>query len=201
MAIAPKSNAFIDALNASEIGAKISAELAEKATAERKLLADELSKLNDSAERDYPKIVAATEKAFAAFRDAEAKLQDAKNAALAANGARLAASARYTRRRAELEHELAQSASPLIAEFIVWCRDDMQATRRKFTSRSWDEKNQVTGARFPKSENNGASICARVAALFAAIEATNDMKLIADQSHVAAALEKIKADLPKVGGA
>ncbi len=194
----PKSREFIDALSTSEIGAKISAELAEKATAERKRIADELSMLNDSAERDYPKIVAAAERAAAAVRAAEAKLQEAKNAALAANGARLAASAKYTHRRAELEKELADSASPLIEVFVRWCRADMDATRRKFSSRSWEEKNVITGARFPRSLNNSAAISARVAALFAAIEAANDMKLIADQNHVAAAIEKIKAGLPRV---
>ncbi|MGC1861901.1 MAG: hypothetical protein WA733_12455 [Methylocystis sp.] len=128
-------------------------------------------------------------------------MQIARNRLAMANGARLSASAIYTAHRGDIEHELTQSASPLIAQFIEWARDEVIATRKKFSSRSWDEHHQITGKRYPKSENNSAAVNARIAALNAAIEAANDMRLIADQSHVAAALETLKRSLPKVEGA
>ena len=194
----PKSTAFLDAIKASDVGAKIAADISAKITAERQKIADELARLNGEVEREHPKKIAAVESAGAAVRKAEKALAEARTKLMQANAARIGGSATYTITRSDLEHQLAESASPLIAEFTAWCRDDLDATRKKFESRSWQDVNEITGRAFARSVSNSKSIAARTAALFAAIASAEELKLVPDQIGVAEALAKIKASLPEV---
>jgi hypothetical protein len=194
----PKSTAFLDAIKASEIGAKIAADIDTRRTAERQKIADELARLNAEVERDHPKKIAAVERAALAVKKAEQALAEARVKLMHANGARIGGSAAYTITRGDLEYQLAESASPLISDFAAWCRDDLDVTRKKFASRSWQDVNEVTGKAFARSVSNSKSIAARTAALFAAIASAEELKLIPDQSGVAEAIGKIKASIPEV---
>lgn len=194
----PKSQEFISALKGSAVGAQIERELAERRTAERQRIADELSRLNAGVGKEFDRVAKAADAARKAYEEAHQAAEQARLKHAAATAAKVGASMRYTQARGDLEAQLAQSASPAIAEFVVWCRDEMANARKAFRGNSWTERNPITGVAVAKAQNNGASINARVAGLFAAIERANELALIPDQSGVPAALEKLRAELPEV---
>lgn len=194
----PRDDKFLQAIRTSELGARIAADIDSQRLADRQQLADELAKIDEDTEKAYPKAVAAFEKQAAEVRKLEEQLQTARGKLAQLAGARTALSATYTARRADLEMDLAKSASPLIREFVTWCHEELDRTRKLLSTRYWTESNPVTRRRQDRCESNSDQVNARRAALMAAIEAANDMALIADQSGVPQALGTIKGNLPEV---
>lgn len=196
MSILPRVSDFLDALKASELGAKITADIDAQIVAQRKAIADELEAAHKEIEAVFPILEKDAEAALKAYRVAVEKMEAAGAKLNAANAAKSAASHNYTHTRNRLEQELAETASHLIDEFIAWAREENHNLPRKFLVRHGVEVT-VAGPRETVSSNR-ESIEARRAALFAAIECAHEMKNIPDQAGVPAALDALRAGLPAI---
>lgn len=74
----------------------------------------------------------------------------------------------------------------------------MDRVRKQIETRDVSVRNAVTGKFSFAVASNAGSINARCRGCMAAIESARDMRLIADQSGVPAALEALRAGLPKI---
>jgi hypothetical protein len=191
---------FLAAIRKSPEGLKISAAAAAATLARRKGLADELRSINERAAKEWPKAFAASEEAAKAVRAAEKALREANAKLAAANNVRFEVSDVYTRRRAELEAGLAESASPLIAVFEQEMLGEMVRLRLPgmIELRDNSTKNEITGVISRGQISNVESINTRLRACMMAIERSRDMQLQPDHSSVPAALDALRAGLPKI---
>lgn len=196
----PDNDEFLRRLEATTLGATITREIQEARLSERTALANELAAQHKNVEKEFPRLEAAAAKTLAAVREAEAALRAARDKHARAAGAKTMASLSYTARCQEIEHELAATASPLIAEFIEKMKDDAEATRKAIQTTPRTEIDVWAARNVVRTESNADRIRARLSAIAAAIEAATEAALLADQSGIPALLHRLEADLPHVEG-
>jgi hypothetical protein len=208
----------LDALVASPAARKAEVELAAQTLATRKGLFAELSKLDEAAARDLPKLQADVAAARADFQEAQKRFYgDFHNPVVRASAAAagilaqaklnvaqhesMVASFAYSARRDAVERELRRTASPAIALFVREMRDAWHATRSATVeTRSHLVKNPITRRTSESIESNAASISRRLIGIRAAIDAAESMALEPDQANIDIRLEKIRQALPAIGG-
>jgi DNA repair exonuclease SbcCD ATPase subunit len=193
-----KADEFFDTLRTSTaIGREITKQIDEARLSERKQIAAELAALHAGIEKEFPKLASAADKAIAELREAEKRLEAARQKVDSAVSAKSAASWNYTYQRDKLERELVESASPLLGEFLEWARSEIVAARRQASARHWTEQSLFKGP-VARTENNFASVAAKIEGLNLAIESATEARLLADQSGIPALLEQLRAGLPKI---
>ena len=165
----------------------------------RRGMIGEIRKLDREAERNYAKLTDAVDAAVALVKEREAALWAARQAYDVAVAAKSTASFAYTRQRDLLEAELRESANPAIDAFVDEMRDALYATRKALGSVERVARNEVTNKSRHVVISNIESVNARVAAINAAIERAQELRVTeADQSVVPAKLETLRAGLPIV---
>lgn len=138
--------------------------------------------------------------ATVAVRDAEAALQRANNTAFNLVNARRTASLDSSVKRAALESQLRETASPTIAAFIREMEDAIEAARKTGQAPIvTKERSPVTGrTTVVRVETNADDIRARTTACRAAALEAGVLELLPDQDHVAERLAALRAALPAI---
>ena len=169
--------------------------------AKRKALAANIAELKAKREAERPKVIANQEAAINERQKALASLKAADDHLLAAGLARDRLF--IDGQRIEwLECGLAAEAAPEIDVFITWCRDDVTATRAALDVRHNRKKHFVTGEiTFTVAFSNEDSVSARIAALGAAIERAELLKLEPDQGRMDKRLAEIRKSIPSIQSA
>jgi hypothetical protein len=176
-----------------------------KLLAERRALAAKLKKLNADAERDFPPLFVKVENLTAELaaagmandRLAYAVTQQ-KLAAAVVERQRLGFS--YTAQRDDLEHALRATAAPEIDAFIREVRTLWDLTKKLPHSleTSVAVRSPVTGKMTHRAETiPGPSALEGIVACRVAMEAAEDLKLVADQSTVPGEIIRIRNSIPQ----
>jgi hypothetical protein len=154
-------------------------------------------------ERDYekrrPQLEAELAAAIAGVKQAEAALLAAQKRANAALGAKSTASYTYSAQRDRLEQQLRESAHPALASWVREMLDELDRTRKKFSYIETRETHPITRLARRIVTNNAQSVAKRVAAIMAAIEEAERLKLeLDDQTSIPEMLGALAAGLPLV---
>jgi len=155
----------------------------------------------DKAVRDIERDIVALDRKFSEATDKISAAEKALAAARLAQGHAWAE--RHTRKLGfeaafdNATRTLVETCHPAIGVFLGEMRDEYDRTRRiRVDDRSEVVINQNTGKKTRKSESNKDRIVARMAAIREAVAEAEEMRLLADQSGVPAALQKLKNELP-----
>jgi hypothetical protein len=209
----------LDALATSPMARKAFDDLAAQTLKQRKDLVAELKALDETAERELPKLRAEIDAGHAEFIDARKSFYsssyDLISRAPAASAGILAqakiasaqnksviASFTYDASRNRIEHELRRTASPAIALFVGEMRDAWHKTKNTTVQiQARPILNFVTGKISEAIATNAASLAVRMRAIRSAIATAENLALEADQSDIDLRLEKLRQALPAVGAA
>ncbi|UYO37487.1 hypothetical protein KQX62_12030 [Rhodopseudomonas palustris] len=202
---------LLSALAGSTLYAEISAEQAAKVAERRVEIAAELKKLIDGAMAQRDKREAAEVAAAGELKAAEAAVIEARKKLAAAQSVKLTASFAFSNRHDALQAELRHTASPAIAEFLRWIRDEEDRLRRIPSDATvvsgtrqivpQGERDKITGA-WREIKRTEPYHIERVwkaqDALAAARTAAEEMQLDPDQSEVAERIEALRTSIPEV---
>lgn len=195
----PSDQKFITALRDSPVGVKIEAEIHARTTAERQAQIDVLAALDAKAEREFPSLEKAVQSAIASVREAEKALQAANDKLRAASYAKSGASLDYTMARQRVEQLLRAGADDVLFQsFMSEMLNELDKSRKQHEGGYVDVRNPVTRESEHRGYNNSASVKGRIAAINAAMEEAQRLRLAADQSTVAARLAELRANLPTI---
>jgi hypothetical protein len=207
----------LNALLVSPSARKAQADHAALLLKQRSDLVAEMSKLDEAAARDLPKLRGDVDAATAEFKEAQSSFYggfynpntraSASAAGILAQGKFAAAQHKivvasfgYSARRDRIEHELRCTASPSVALFISEMRDLWRATRSTSAETlSHLVRNPITDRTSEAIASNAASISARMKAIREAIAAAEEIALEPDQANVDTRLEKLRQALPAIG--
>jgi len=172
-----------------------------KTIAERRARVDRIKALDAKSEIEWPQGQRAIAAAALKVREAERRLREANDELAAANAA--ASNASHSHTTARQGEEAALIAGADIATIDAWKRellaefDAMQRPGAIVYGESVD-RHPVTRKEIRRGFSNVASVRARMAAVRAALEAADLLKLEPDQRRLPAIIAEALASLPKV---
>jgi hypothetical protein len=181
---------FIEELKASPLGKQIAREVAERGIGGREQLAEEIAAIAVESAAMHPKELDEIESARRALLAAEQEYLRRLNYHASLCKGKMAADASRRLRRDRLEDQLVKGASPLLDQFITWCLDESEETRKA------NRTSRVSKYMAEDVATNSPSVKVRCEALLAAINAAREMKLDPDQTDVAERIAAIKVSLP-----
>jgi hypothetical protein len=176
-------------------------EAADKVAAERKKLAAELARLDHAETIDFPR---RQERIAAAIAAAIAAQQRAIEAGFALNkerGDATSAAFAFQRQRDALAAKLAETSHPAITPFIAELHALQDGMSKLRAPTPVIVRNEITRTVETVGLSIHDAVLARLAAIRAAIEAAELLRLAADQTKVPVELDKLRAALPGVPGA
>ena len=201
-AILSADHEFLGELRRAPLGKQIATDAAERRLAERKQIAAKLAELDARDAADYPRRTKAVDDAVAAAKAAEVAWRLAQDKARAASAAASDASHGYVLRRASLEQELRGSAdNEAIDGFVRDMRAGEEEARREHVGGYVQLVHKETGERILRGFTNKHDVARRIAAIRAAIEEAERLRLSPDQRRVHVRLAELRAALPAIGPA
>ena len=186
---------FFEGASGRAFVAKAAMEQASAVQERREAWARELDAINATALAEVRQFEQARARLIAAEKPIEQQLQDMRNARLRLAGERRDAVLAYDRRRNTLERQLEDTAPPAIDDAVDALRAHLGLTpllRDRVTQRNVNEGENLLWSNFQ-------SLDARVAAIRPAIQACQDLALLAlTPKALAQRIATIHAGLPKV---
>ncbi len=193
---------FVSALAESETGKQIVADVHAEAVRKRKSIVAALAALDARADKESPALEKAVKAGIDGVREVEKALKAANDRLNAASLAKSAANAIYTVERARLEGLLREGCDEeLLNAFRSEMLDELDAAR-KLHEGGWKQTvSPVSGHTVMLGFTNKASVAARVAAIRAAMDEAEGLRLAVDQSAIPDRLAQLRAALPAIGRA
>jgi len=190
---------ILDALRGSPLIAKAASDRGAVVTAFRKTVADKLAKLDAAAEIKFPAMRSALDAQIAKARAAEIAWRTEADRAYELQAALSSASSLHQQELAQLEGQLAETASPEVSIFIAEMRALWEDCFSKYqVHHEIETVNQVTRRRERRTRSNQESVQARQTAIREAIAVAEAMRLEPDQTHVSVRLQQIRNELPAI---
>jgi hypothetical protein len=190
---------ILDALRGSPMIAKAASDRNAHVMAFRKTLVEKLAKLEADAEIKFPAMRVKFEAARSEALEAEIAWRQKADRAYTLQAGLSADSSLHQQALAQIEGQLAETASPEISMFISDMRTLWEDCFAKYDVRHETETvNQITRRRERRTMTNQESVQARQTAIREAIAAAEAMRLDPDQTHVAVRLQEIRNNLPAI---
>jgi alanyl-tRNA synthetase len=186
---------FLAALRRSPVALKVVADESERILAERQDLADRLAKLEAGATASYPKFVADIETAQSNLAAAEKIVAEARRKLNAAAGAKLSASQKYTNERNAIDAALAKSAPREIEEFAADLRAELDKLRKKFSSNTYEDRNDISGKITVRIESNAGELNERRQIIIETLDELEELRREPDRAAIMARIAKRRAQM------
>lgn len=169
-------------------------------TAGRQKIIDTIAALDAKAARELAAFKKVVQTKIVGVREAEKTLRAANDELSVASFAESGANLTYSTERQSLEVLLRLGVdADLFDNFQREMRDEVEKTRKKFVGGYVQMTHEVTRKTELRGYNNSDTVNARLAAIRAAMEEAERLRISADQTKVAARLDELRAGLPEVG--
>ena len=197
----PISQEVLAALTESELFKSHEREAEKRIAIDRAAAAAALAKGDAETLAEIRKLEALGAEAFARQQEKIAEVREASEKLNAITLRRHAISNAWDRTKTALEYELAESSSPAISEFVVWCDAETdRVCKAQPVARPSISVHPITGRRTVEAPEFKAWTPGEVAeAIRRARSAALEMRLVPDQSGVADALAELKRNVPIIG--
>ncbi|MEK4035807.1 hypothetical protein WOC76_04405 [Methylocystis sp. IM3] len=193
----PDREHILDAIERSEIGSKIRAELAASRLRERTALRRALEKADAALSAEIPELELAIERAVQAVREAELAWADAISSARIARSAKASAIFEHDRLVQLYAGELRENCSPEVAEFARWLLDETYGLRKHLVI---DRNIEMTlvGKRETVTSNSSALAARQKAIIRILQEEVPLLQIEPDDAAATAKIAALKEALPKI---